>query len=205
MGVIALSFSRKPPKPRFPFIVESYRFGQAAPPAAWSQGSEALVDIKQLLERVKEQCDDNGGRSAMLLKKIVYLESALDELLEENRIEQSDTNDSDAGLRSFISELLPVLDNVERLAELVVKSGQKDWIRGVKILHDKAIEVLNSRSVRVSAVRGMKFNPEHHESVNVDFDSQLPAGSISEIVESGWLFKDLVLRYAKVIVSKEKE
>ena len=204
-GVIDVPFSRRPPKPRFPFIVESQLGKSVTQSTARSRSDVTFDGIRQLFERIVEQYDANDEKTAKILKKIVFLESSLDEIFETDRIERTDNNDSDPEFKSFLSDLLPVLDNIERLADLVVESGQKEWVRGITIFHEKILDVLNTRSVRTSAKKGMAFNPAHHESISMDYDSHLPAGSISDIIESGWLYKDSVLRFAKVIVAKNRE
>jgi molecular chaperone GrpE (heat shock protein) len=51
----------------------------------------------------------------------------------------------------------------------------------------------------------MAFDPSRHESVETAVNPDLPPGSLADIILDGWTYKGRVLRFARVIVVKEKE
>ena len=201
-GEIRSFAARRIPKPRFPFIISAHDRRWTASPEDLPRGNKALDDFLRALKNIFEQNVENGAKISKLLKNVVFLESALDELLDRNHVDRVAANRADPGIQAFFSELIPVLDNLERLKQAVIETGQEEWRRGMTIFHEKMMEVLNTHGFHTSAVTGMAFNPAHHESVSVEYNSHMPSGSISEIIESGWLYKDSVLRYAKVTVAK---
>jgi molecular chaperone GrpE len=162
-------------------------------------------DFLRILNSILEQGVENGAKISTLLKNIVFLESALDGLLDGKQIERAAGDGSDNDIRSFFSELIPVLDNLERLKQAVMQTGSEDWRSGITLLFERMMELLNSYDFQLSAVSGMAFDPERHEAVSTEYNSHLPPGSVSEVIESGWLYQDTVLRYAKVTVTKDRE
>ena len=52
---------------------------------------------------------------------------------------------------------------------------------------------------------GEEFNYEYHEALLQQPSNDVPANIIIEEVESGYTYKDKVLKHAKVIVSQGKE
>ena len=183
--------SRRASRVRFPFIIAGVEQKATASP--------------ETLKSILEQNIENGAKISKLLKNWVYLESALDELLEGNNVEQATDNDAQLDMNAFFSELIPVLDNLDRLRQAVMETGQEEWRNGMDIFHGKMMDLLKSRGLHTSAAIGMAFDATRHEAVGVEYDSHLPQGSISDIIESGWLYRNTVLRYAKVTVVKERE
>ncbi len=162
-------------------------------------------DFLRILNSILEQCVENGTKISTLLKNAVFLESALDELLDGKQIERATIDGSDNDIRSFFSELIPVLDNLERLKQAVMETGSEEWRSGITLLFERMMELLNSYDFRLSAVTGTAFDPARHEAISTEYNPHLPPGSVSEIVESGWLYQDTVLRYAKVTVTRNRE
>ena len=50
---------------------------------------------------------------------------------------------------------------------------------------------------------GENFDPELHEALTTTNDSKIDDNSIVEIYESGYKYKDLIIRHAKVVVNKK--
>lgn len=183
--------SRRAPRVRFPFIISGVDQKATASP--------------ETLKSILEQNTENGTKISKLLKNMVYLESALDELLEGNRIEHAADDGTETDMSGFFSELIPILDNLDRLRQAVMETGQVEWKNGMDIFYGKMMDLLISRGFHPSATVGMAFDATRHEAVGVTYGSDMQQGSISEIIESGWLYGNTVLRYAKVTVVKEKE
>ncbi len=56
----------------------------------------------------------------------------------------------------------------------------------------------------ITHTKGMPFDPSRHESVDTVVDPGLSPGTVADIVLDGWIYKGRLLRFAKVIVVKEK-
>ena len=103
----------------------------------------------------------------------------------------------------LIFELLPVLDNLERVnsqdhSELAVK----EFIDGIKIITNQFSEVLKKAGVEPFESVGKEFEPNLHDAMmQVDGDGAEPNVIVQEI-EKGYMIGSKVLRHAKVSVAK---
>jgi molecular chaperone GrpE (heat shock protein) len=50
--------------------------------------------------------------------------------------------------------------------------------------------------------KGQVFDPKHHEAITtVPASDEQPVGTVIEVIETGYMFKEKLLRAAKVVVS----
>lgn len=100
--------------------------------------------------------------------------------------------------------LIPVLDDFER-AEKSFDEKETDIKAvkdGVDLIHNKFRKILEQKGLLVmKGEQGMDFDPDFHEAI-----TQVPApkknlkGKVVDIIEKGYLLKEKVVRYAKVVI-----
>jgi len=169
------------PRPQFPFIINHY---------------ERKVSPSSL-ERIISLNEENSEKISALLKKIGFLESSLDEFFEQEK--------SKTGIELFFKGLVPVMDNLDSLRVAVEYSGEEEWKKGVGFFYEKLLNLFSQFGFTLSAHVGMKFDSTLHEAVGAERSSMMPPNTILEVIENGWLYKKRVVRFAKVIVAKERE
>ena len=105
---------------------------------------------------------------------------------------------------SLLLDLLPVLDDFERAMKEIEKSEDKGLIDGVKLIQNKFKETLNKKHLKIMEVKaGDDFDADKHEAI-----TQIPApddsmkGKIIDVVETGYILGEKVIRYPKVVVGK---
>ena len=97
--------------------------------------------------------------------------------------------------------LLPVLDDCERALHILEKSSDQAAREGTQLIYDKLMSYLKTCGLKVIEARGEKFDTDFHEAV-----TQFPApsedmkGMVIDVVQTGYMLGDKVLRYAKVVV-----
>ena len=105
-----------------------------------------------------------------------------------------------------VKELLPVLDNLERALEATTKlvSGEAEaqLQSGVELIYKQLREILLRQGLsEVEVKKGQIFDPHVHEAVGRVHTQEQPEGTIIEVFEKGYRFKDRLLRPSKVTVS----
>ena len=75
-------------------------------------------------------------------------------------------------------------------------------IEGVELTARDLEAVLGRHGVRKLDPKGQKFDPNFHQAIFEAPDETVPAGTVSQVVQSGWTIGDRVLRPAMVGVSK---
>ena len=102
--------------------------------------------------------------------------------------------------KSFIMDFLSILDNISR----GIESYKEDDIKkALLVVKDDFIKKLDVKGVKPFGKVGDNFDPELHEALTTTNDSKIDDNSIVEIYESGYKYKDLIIRHAKVVVNKK--
>ena len=101
--------------------------------------------------------------------------------------------------------MLSVIDDVDRaLANIPAEVSDeiKPVLDGLKLLRDKTWMELKASGVAVMESKGKAFNPKNHEALTtIPATDEYPAGTIIDVIEPGYMFKERLLRAAKVVVS----
>ena len=78
----------------------------------------------------------------------------------------------------------------------------RSLIEGVELTARDLEAVLGRHGVKRLDPKGQKFDPNLHQAIFEAPDETVPAGMVSQVVQSGWTIGDRVLRPAMVGVSK---
>ncbi|MFD2248259.1 nucleotide exchange factor GrpE [Pontibacter ruber] len=114
------------------------------------------------------------------------------------RIELSKTATQD-----LMSELLPVLDDMERARKSMEETKDVDaMLQGLELVFHKLKHVTQQKGLKIIEIhQGDEFNSDLHEAI-----TQIPApsddlkGKIIDVIEKGYTLNDKVIRFAKVII-----
>ncbi len=106
---------------------------------------------------------------------------------------------------NLIEAILPVLDNFALAAKHLPKELENNtWAQGIKQVEKQLESVLTSEGLEKIESVGQQFDPQLHEACD-QVESDRPEGEIIEEIFPGYTFDGLVLRPAKVKVSKRKK
>ncbi|MCX6137998.1 MAG: nucleotide exchange factor GrpE [Ignavibacteriales bacterium] len=148
-------------------------------------------------------------RAADLENQIVQLKDQLLRKAAEFDNYKRRTENDFAALARFAAEntltqLLPVLDDFDRsLKNGKEKLGEDSFYKGVEMIQQKFFKVLESQGLTVMETKGKEFNVDFHDALMQMPRADVPAHTVIEEVEKGYLLFDKVIRHAKVIVSAE--
>ncbi len=100
-----------------------------------------------------------------------------------------------------VKEVLPVLDNLERALRA---GGTEEQLRdGVAIIHRQLEEILARLGLAEVESRGKPFDPHIHEAVSQQETAEHPDGTVLDVFQKGYLFKDRLIRPAMVSVARK--
>ena len=120
------------------------------------------------------------------------------------RTENDQFNLINYAAESFIVKLLPVVDDFERSMEHIDDIDNNKSVKdGIKLVYEKLLKLLNEQGVKKMQSKGEPFNVDYHDALMQRKDESVPPHTVLEEVESGYLYRDKVIRHAKVIVSEE--
>ncbi len=98
----------------------------------------------------------------------------------------------------LVSELLPVLDNLERALE-----ADGDVREGVRATRDQLAEVLGREGLVPIDSDGEAFDPSVHEAVMGQPSEDHEDGTILQTFERGYVLNGRAIRPAKVVVARQ--
>jgi molecular chaperone GrpE len=110
---------------------------------------------------------------------------------------------------SFARDLLVVADNMRRALDAVTpelrstaENGVEALIDGIELTERELLKALEKNGVQQFTPQGEKFDPNLHQAMFEIPDATVPAGSVVQVVQPGYMIGDRVLRPALVGVSK---
>lgn len=106
------------------------------------------------------------------------------------------------GLFDFLEKLLPVLDNLERALDTAYgeEGVPETHCQGLEMIRKQLLQLLEQEGVEPIAALGQAFDPHFHEAVICSAEARGEPGSVVEEVQKGYLYKERVLRPARVAV-----
>ncbi len=113
------------------------------------------------------------------------------------------------GISNFARDILGVADNMHRAMaalddELRAKADEptKVLLEGVELTERELMNVLEKHGVKRIEPLGQKFDPNRHQAMYEIEDASVPAGTVVQVMQAGYLIGDRMLRPALVAVAK---
>lgn len=105
--------------------------------------------------------------------------------------------------RALLEEMIRILDSLELCVRHAEEGGGVDDLeKGVSatvMQFQRALENVGVEAIPAEA--GMPFEPRIHEAVSCDAAADQPINTITTVVQSGYRYKDRLLRPARVVVA----
>ena len=107
------------------------------------------------------------------------------------------------GGRDVLLAMLPVRDDVQRAVDAMQKSDDIEALRaGVTLISQKFTDTLRQKGVTEIDVKGREFDADLCEAVAKFAAGEEMQGKVVDIVQTGYMLGDKVLRFAKVVVGE---
>lgn len=112
-------------------------------------------------------------------------------------------------IAGFAREMIGVADNLARALEAIEPDARaaaegtlKALLDGVELTQRELQKALAKHGVRPLDPRGEKFDPNFHQAMYEVPDAEVSAGTVVEVMQTGYAIGDRVLRPALVAVAK---
>jgi molecular chaperone GrpE len=117
------------------------------------------------------------------------------------RIERDGNKVAEEGKREILRSLLSIVDDLDNALRWT-GHGEQALVKGVPIIHQKLVALLEAQGVRAIDSVGKPFSPDLHEAVAVTERANVEPGTVVEVLRQGYLWKDELLRPAQVQVAE---
>ena len=104
---------------------------------------------------------------------------------------------------TIFKQFLSVVDNLERA--IVSAETNKDLdtlLEGVKMTHKEILKVFQDFNVKPVKAENQSFDPNFHQAVTQKETDEVPENTITDVLQTGYLLHDRLIRPAMVVVSK---
>jgi molecular chaperone GrpE len=113
------------------------------------------------------------------------------------------------GITGFARDVLEIADNLQRALDAVpaeakatADPGLKGLIEGVELTERALLNALEKNGVTKFDPTGERFDPNFQQAMYEVPDPSVPAGTVVQVVQAGYMIGERVLRPALVGVSK---
>lgn len=107
------------------------------------------------------------------------------------------------GGRDVLLAMLPVRDDVQRAVDAMEKSNDLEALRaGVLLISQKFTEALRQKGVTEIEVKDKEFDADLCEAVAKFAAGEDKKGRVIDVVQTGYMLGEKVLRFAKVVVGE---
>jgi len=165
-------------------------------------------------KRLKEGYERQRLRQEDALAKVRQLEDLLGKARETVRSQEEETIRSRArhvreieetkvfGNEGFFRELLPVLDHMDLALAHADGTPPDKMVEGVTMIYAQLEGTLRRMGLeKIDPEPGSPFDPTHHEAMKHLESEEIEAGAVVEILQTGFVLKDRLIRAARVTVS----
>lgn len=102
----------------------------------------------------------------------------------------------------FIKSVLIVYDDLERSLNHINDDNSFESLKkGLELVYEKFTKILESQGIKKIDAKGKQFDVEFHEALMQQPIAGLESNTVLDVIEQGYMYKDKVIRHAKVIVS----
>lgn len=113
------------------------------------------------------------------------------------------------GITGFARDVLDIADNLQRTLDAVPPETResadpmlKALIEGVELTERSLLNALEKNGVKKFDPAGEKFDPNFQQAMYEVPDASVPAGTVVQVVQAGYMIGERVLRPALVAVAK---
>ena len=170
----------------------------AAEDAAQAEAQEAPMSPEALRSALDEALARSDEHADAALRARAELENV------RKRAEREVSNARKYGIERLVQELLPIKDSMEMgLAAAGEEGADVAKLReGTELTLKMLVAATQKFGVTEVSPLGEAFDPERHQAISTVDSDQAEAGTVTTVVQKGYLIEDRLVRPALVIVAK---
>ena len=177
-----------------------------------SETEVETIDFDEKIEELENELAQKNEEIEKLQKDLEKSEGETQEYISLSQRLQADfenfkkiTDKRNKDLLKFANEnvIKEFLDCYEDFGRALETENDEDLRKGIELIYNKFTDVLTKEGVSEIPAKGEKFDLNKHEALMVQESDEVENGYIIEELMKGYMYKDKVLKYSKVIVCKK--
>lgn len=169
-----------------------------ATPCQSEEADLATAEAQTVLSEMTEALAAANARAEEYLTLAQRVQADFDNYRRRNQNVRGEAFDD--GARAFATNLLPVLDNLERAISAAEGTADAALKEGVEMVQRQLADAFQKRGVTAIDRRGEKFDPALENAVMQGAPEDGEPGTVCEVFQKGYQMGGCVLRHAMVKV-----
>ena len=167
---------------------DAHEASMEQPQEAPDDAATSQDDASEELAKVKDQ----------LLRTVAEMENV------RRRAQRDVENAHKFGAEKLISDLLPVVDSLEKALELASETqGAEAMTEGIDLSVKMFLDALEKNGLSVIDPLGEPFDPSLQEALAAVPNEDAEPNTVMEVIQKGYSLNDRLVRAAKVVVVKD--
>jgi len=174
-----------------------------ATPAASKEKTKVAGKEKQKIEVTKEEPKQKPDKKDLKIQELTNIVKKVQADFENYKKQQEKEKAEFCKYASqeLVKKLLPLLDSFQ----LALKNkDSNEFKKGVELIYSQFWQILESEGLKTIEALGKELDPFCHEAL-LQEESDKPENTVLQELQKGYVFKDAVLRPAKVKIAKKPE
>ena len=156
-----------------------------------SPQEEPLSEVDELKKKLEEKNND-------YLRALAELENY------KKRINEERSRERKYAYQSLLEELIAGFDIFDKALNMKTENEElKNFLLGFQMINKNFKDVLEKNGVKKINALGEKFDPRFHHAVETTYDENVEEGLIIQEMQTGYMYKDRVLRVSLVKVNQK--
>jgi molecular chaperone GrpE len=105
----------------------------------------------------------------------------------------------------LVKDLLGILDDFQNALSMKDDESNKEFLKGFELIYNNFLGMLEKEGLCVIKAESEKFDPWKHEAVEMVPTKDHPEHTVLSVIQPGYMFRDKILRPAKVRVAIDAE
>jgi len=159
--------------------------------------SQELQDLKRFHEEKVKEFEDQKDHFLRLQAEFEnFRRRSLKEKQESLRF----------GHQNLVKDLLSAVDNLERALEHGAQNAGAEVrgvLDGIALVHREILSAFEKHGVSQIDAQGQTFDPAVHEAIGQLPSAEVPANTVLQVLQKGYVIHDRMVRPSRVLVSRE--
>lgn len=166
-----------------------------------SQVEELVMVPQEEVEKLQKELDEIRSKADEYLDG--WQRARAEFANYKKRVDRDQAQTYQVAAGNIVRRFLDVLDDLERALKNRPQNGDGAvWAEGIELIYRKLLTMLEGEGVKPMEIENDFFDPNLHEAVVSEENSEYESGQIIEVIRQGYTLGDRIIRPAMVRVAR---
>lgn len=167
---------------------------------------EESGELEEINEAPDSSCDIEALKEEAKKYKEQYLRVLADSENFKKRIDEERIRDRKYSSQRLLEKIIPSIDIFDKALNMKTDDEKlNNFLIGFEMINNNLKQALEEEGVKKIKAVGEKFDPKFHHAVETEWDERYDEGIVLSEMQTGYMYKDRVLRPSLVKVNKKEE